>query len=159
MERINKDVNIDDVHNLMDSLVEAREDIDEIGGALATEIIPDSNLFDQGLFLPWSFHWFHSIFLELEDELENLLKSEEKDDIADLMNSCAISANIPSPGGAGDTLNADLVEDNLPTDLLWCLTHSRNTSLTFNLFTCKHMIFKHNKSLIANNHHVITGVN
>ena len=34
----------------MDSLVEAREDIDEIGGALATEIIPDSNLFDQGLF-------------------------------------------------------------------------------------------------------------
>ena len=34
----------------MDSLVEAREDIDEIGGALATEIIPDSNIFDQGLF-------------------------------------------------------------------------------------------------------------
>ena len=50
LERINKDVNIDEVHNLMDSLVEAREDIDEIGGALATEIIPDSNLFDQGQF-------------------------------------------------------------------------------------------------------------
>ena len=32
----------------MDSLVEAREDVDEIGGALATEIIPDSNIFDQG---------------------------------------------------------------------------------------------------------------
>ena len=30
--------------------MEAREDIDEIGGALATEIIPDSNIFDQGLF-------------------------------------------------------------------------------------------------------------
>ena len=64
------------------------------------------------------FHQFYSIFLELEDELENLLKSEEKDDIADLMNSCAINANIPSPGGAGDTTNVDLIEDNLPTDLL-----------------------------------------
>ena len=64
------------------------------------------------------FHQFYSIFLELEDELENLLKSEEKDDIADLMNSCAISANLPSPGGAGDTPNVDLIEDNLPTDLL-----------------------------------------
>ena len=68
------------------------------------------------------FLWFHQssypIFLELEDELENLLKSEEKDDIADLMNSCAITAHIPSPGGAGDTPNVDLVEDNLPTDLL-----------------------------------------
>jgi len=101
LEKINKDVNIDEVHNLMDSLVEAKEDIDEIGGALATDIIPDANLFDQ----------------ELEDELENLLKSEEKDDIADLMNSCAISANIPSPGGAGDTPNVDSLEDNLP-DLL-----------------------------------------
>ena len=28
--------------------MEAREDVDEIGGALATEIIPDSNIFDQG---------------------------------------------------------------------------------------------------------------
>ena len=34
------------------------------------------------------------------------------------MNSCAITANIPSPGGDGDTPNVDLVEDNLPTDLL-----------------------------------------
>ena len=62
----------------MDSLVEAREDIDEIGGALATEIIPDSNLFDQGLFFFMVSSVFYSIFLELEDELENLLKSEEK---------------------------------------------------------------------------------
>ena len=59
LERINKDVNIDEVHNLMDSLVEAREDIDEIGGALATEIIPDSNLFDQGLFFSLWFHQFY----------------------------------------------------------------------------------------------------
>ena len=50
------------------------------------------------------------------------------------MNSCAITANISSPDGAGDTPNVDLIEDNLPTDLLECLTHS--TSLTFNLFTC-----------------------
>ena len=34
----------------MDSLVEAKEDIDEIGGALATDIIPDANLFDHGLY-------------------------------------------------------------------------------------------------------------
>ena len=40
----------------MDSLVEAREDIDEIGGALATEIIPDSNL--EGLFFSLWFHQF-----------------------------------------------------------------------------------------------------
>ena len=56
--------------------------------------------------------------LELEDELENLLKTEEKDDIADLMNSCAISANIPPPGGAGDTTTEiPSIDDNLP-DLL-----------------------------------------
>ena len=36
--------------------MEAREDIDDIGGALATEIIPDSNLFDQGLFLVSEVH-------------------------------------------------------------------------------------------------------
>ena len=28
--------------------MEAREDVDEIGGALATEIIPDSNIVDEG---------------------------------------------------------------------------------------------------------------
>ena len=46
----------------MDSLVEAREDIDEIGGALATEIIPDSNLFDQGLFFLYGFTSFIKSF-------------------------------------------------------------------------------------------------
>ena len=56
----------------MDSLVEAKEDIDEIGGALATDIIPDANLFDQGLYCIEYIHFSHFSTIPFQNLRTNL---------------------------------------------------------------------------------------